>query len=152
MIRTTSRSRAAKNRLHRLDPLLGSWVIRGRTKGSRSDNVRGNLKAEWLPSGILLQLQGEIRVGRFSARTLEIVGSDPSKGAFPAYVYSDLSESPFLYYWSIRGNTIRHEGGRAEFVGRFSQAGRLLTGGWRPKRGVRSSDANTYDVTMTKMD
>ncbi len=68
--------------LRRLDPLVGTWTIAGRTLGAEQDDVTGTVTIDWLPGGFFLQLRGELRVERMEVQSLEVVHYDPSTGAF----------------------------------------------------------------------
>lgn len=138
--------------LKRLGKLIGTWVIRGRTLDAARVNIRGTVRIEWLPGGLLMQQRGELRVAKFRARSVEIVGYDAASKSFPSFVYTDLGEDPLPYRWEVRGDTIVHSGLGARFTGKFSNDGRTLSGGWRPEAGQKATAANAYEVTMTRLD
>ena len=95
--------------------------------------------------------RGEIHVGGFRARSLEIIGYDPRTKTFPSYVYSDLSGVPSRYHWDVRGNVVKHWTEGAMYTGRFSEDGNRLLGGWRPAKGRKRTSRNTYDATMFRI-
>jgi Protein of unknown function (DUF1579) len=137
--------------LRRLGKLVGTWAIRGRTVGAARVDIRGTVRIEWLPGGLLMQQRSELRVGKVRVRSVEIVGYDPRNRTFPSFVYSNLEANPLPYRWEVRGDTIVHAGLGARFTGTFSEDARTLSGGWRPEGGQKATAANTYDVTMTRV-
>lgn len=138
--------------LKRLGKLIGTWSIRGRTLDSAKVNIRGTVRIEWLPGGLLMQQRSELRVGNLRARSLEIVGYDSVSRTFLSFVYSNLEDDPLPYRWEARGDTIVHSGLGARFAGKFSNDGRTLSGSWRPDPGHKATVANAYDVVMTRVD
>lgn len=138
--------------MRRFAVLLGTWRIRGRTLGSQRDNIRGKVVVEWLHAGMLLQLRSELRVGGYSATSLEIVGYDRSDDSFAGFVYGTVTEVPLNYSWRIRGRSVEHAGLGATFRGRLDPRGRTLIGRWRADSGVTPAPQNTYDVVMTRID
>jgi hypothetical protein len=82
---------------------------------------------------------------------LEIIRYDPRTKVFPGQVFSDLRGKPTEYWWDVKGNVVKHWTKDAIYTGRFSKNGRVLSGGWRPKKGVKSTPGNTYDAVMTKV-
>src|SRR5690242_15547086 len=84
--------------LKRLEKLLGTWELKGRTLGAREDNIRGWTSIEWLPGGFFLQLRGELEFMGDRIQSLELIGYDPATKSFPAWVYSNLDGQPLPYY------------------------------------------------------
>jgi hypothetical protein len=138
--------------LQRLERLVGTWDIKGRTLGSTGDNIRGKVTIEWLPGGFFLQLRGEMQVGEFAVWSLEIVGYDPSAETFPSAVYSDMGGTPVPYQWDIQGKTLMHSGAGAKYTGTFSQDGNTIIGGWRPVGDQEATEGNAYDAIMTRVE
>jgi hypothetical protein len=62
-----------------------------------------------------------------------------------------MNGSPLQYFWDARGNTVMHWTKGAKYTGKFSSNGRVLSDGWRPDKGVKSTPGNTYDATMTRL-
>jgi hypothetical protein len=147
----SSESDEPRSPLRHLGKLVGTWVIRGRTLDAAKMNIRGEVRIDWLPGGLLMQQRSELRVGTIKVRSVEIVGYDSTNKTFPSFVYSNLEEDPLPYYWDVRGDTIVHSGLGARFTGTFSKDGRTLSGGWRPEAGQKATAGNTYDVTMTRV-
>ena len=137
--------------MKRLARLVGVWKIEGRTLDSKLDKIRGRVSIGWLPGGFFMLQRGEIRLGGFRARSLEIIGYDPRTKTFPSYVYSDLSGVPSRYHWDVRGNVVKHWTEGAMYTGRFSEDGSRLSGGWRAARGKKRTPGNTYNATMFRI-
>lgn len=137
--------------LRRLDKLVGTWRLTGRTLDSPQDDISGQTTIEWLPGGFFLQQRGEIQVKGFTLQSLEIIGYDPSTNVFSAYVYSNMGGIPLPYYWDVQGDTVTHWTEGSKYTGTFSADGKILSGGWRPV-GVEAHSGNAYDATMIRID
>ncbi len=137
--------------LKRLDRLVGTWIIKGRTFDSPEDNISGRTIAEWLPGGFFLQLRGEMEMTDFHVHSLEIIGYDPVTDTFPSTVYSDLGGVPSTYHWDVQGDVVTHWDETSKYTGRFSEDGNTLVGGWRPKEGQGGPDNVGYDAIMTRV-
>ncbi|GAC1662194.1 MAG: hypothetical protein PVS3B1_37790 [Ktedonobacteraceae bacterium] len=138
--------------LGRLEKLVGTWKLTGRTRSSQQDNITGWTTFEWLPGKFFLQAVGEITFEGARMQSLEIIAYDPERKTFPASVYSSMSGTVFSYQWDIQGNTVIHAGLGATYRGMFSEDGKMLIGGWRPDEGRESTDGNTYDATMIRVE
>jgi len=135
--------------LKRLEKLVGTWEIRGRTPDAKEDNILGRMTCEWMPGGFFLTQRGEIHFGGSTIRTLEIIGYDPASDTFAASVYSDMSGAVLAYHWDVRGNTVTHWTATDKYTGTFSEDGRILSGGWKP---IASKGGMAYDAVMTRVD
>ena len=138
--------------LARLQPLIGTWVLTGRTLDSQVDNIAGRVTIEWLPGGIFMLQRGEISMPSFgmSVHSLEILGYDPEADTFPSTVYSDLGGTPAAYCWQVRGNTVMHWTKGSRYTGTCSEDGTTLAGGWRPE-GEEAEPGGAYDATMIRV-
>src|SRR5436853_205014 len=87
--------------LKRLDRLVGTWNLTGRTADSNVDNINGWSTFEWLPGGFFLKITGETTVGDFKVQSLEIIGYDPVAQNFPSKVYGNYSGDIGSYYWKF---------------------------------------------------
>ncbi|MDQ3005333.1 MAG: DUF1579 domain-containing protein [Chloroflexota bacterium] len=76
--------------LKRLDVLIGTWDLKGRTLDSDEDNISGWNTFEWLPGGFFLKSTGEINFKGALIQSLEIIGYDPESRTFPSNVYSNV--------------------------------------------------------------
>ena len=137
--------------LKRLDVLLGTWDLKGRTLDSDKDNITGWNTFEWLPGGFFLKSTGEINFKGALIQSLEIIGYDPESHTFPSNVYSNLDGNVLPYDWNVEGNTVRHSDKTSTYAGTISEDGQTLSGGWRPKHGEQESPENSYDAIMTRV-
>jgi Protein of unknown function (DUF1579) len=135
--------------LRRLEKLVGTWELKGRTLDSKEDNITGWTTFEWMPGGFFLQISGEITFQGLRMQSVEIIAYDPTSQTFPANVYSSLSGTVLSYKWDVHGNTVIHSGLGATYTGTFSEDGNMLIGGWRPDEGMESTDGNTDDHQKT---
>lgn len=155
---TNSKSASAANvrlpkphpALKRLERLVGTWKLTGRTFDSKVDNIRGNVTIEWLPGGFFLQMRGMIRMEGFEVQSLEIVGYDAATKTFPATVYSNMEGEPARYYWQVQGNRVTHWTKGSKYTGTFSKDGQTLSGGWRPDKGIKDTAGSSYAAVMTR--
>ncbi len=137
--------------LKRLEVLVGTWMLTGRTLTSKEDNITGKVTIEWLPGGFFLQQRGEIEMLGQKFQSLEIVGYDPISQTFPSTVYSSMNGTPASYEWDIQGDLVMHWTEGSKYTGQLSPDGNTLTGGWRPEFGVAENSGNTYDATMSRV-
>ena len=137
--------------LKRLEKLVGTWALTGRTLNAAEDNITGWTTFEWLPGEFFLKSFGEITFQGILIQSLEIIAYDPKSRTFRSNVYSNLSGDVLSYAWDMQGNTVIHAGLGAKYTGTFSTDGNTLTGGWRPDDGTASSNDNTYDAVMTRV-
>jgi hypothetical protein len=138
--------------LGRLERLVGTWKLTGRTLSSPEDNITGWTTFEWLPGGFFLQAVGEITFQGTRMHSLEIIAYDPERKRFPSSVYSSMTGTIFSYEWDMQGNTVIHAGLGATYTGTFSEDGKRLIGGWRPDEGITNTDGNTYDAIMIRVE
>lgn len=136
--------------IRRFAPLIGKWLLRGRTLDSAEDNIFGWNTFEWLPGGHFLKSEGEITFKGFVMQSVEIIGYDASSQTFPASVYSSMSDEVFPYVWDFDGSTLTHAGSGARYTGTLSPDGDTLTGGWRPDTGP-ATEGSAYDAIMTRV-
>ena len=138
--------------LGRLEKLVGTWELTGRTLSSKEDNITGWTTFEWMPGGFFLQAVGEINFKGFIMQSLEVIAYDPERKTFPSSVYSSMSGTVLSYEWDVQGNIVIHSGLGATYTGTFSEDGNMLIGGWRPNEGTESTDGATYDATMRRVE
>jgi hypothetical protein len=141
--------------LRRLDPLVGTWSIRGRTLGSDTDNVQARTAFDWLPGGFFLRQTFEADFAGMQIRSLELIGYDPSSDTFPSTVYSSLVGVPIPYRYDVRGRDVTITtglGGGATMTGRIGEDGDTFSGGWRPNPGVGDPGNVAYDFVATRVE
>ena len=137
--------------LKRLDQLVGSWTMKGRTLDSDEDNISGRVTFEWLPGGFFLQQRFEMDFAGFEIQSLELIGYDPETEAFSSLVYSNLWGTPLPYKWDLRDDVLEISTDASEFRGTFSEDGDSFSGGWRPKPGMEGPDNIPYDISGTRV-
>jgi len=140
--------------LKRLEPMVGTWSIRGRTLGSTEENVSGRTTFEWLPGGFFLKQTFEAEFMGMTILSLELIGYDPASDTFPSSVYSNLAGVPIPYRYDIRGKdvTITTDlGGGATMTGRISEDGTTFSGSWRPNAGAEAAGNVPYDFVGTRV-
>ncbi len=137
--------------LSRLEKLVGTWELKGRTLNSKEDNISGWSTFEWLPGGFFLQIRGEITFKGLRSQSVEIISYDPTSQTFPSNVYSDMSGNVLPYQWDVQGNIVTHWTKGAKYTGTLSEDGNTLDGGWRPDEGAEITDGAAYDATMTRV-
>ncbi len=137
--------------LKRLDKLVGSWTMKGRTLDSNEDNISGRTTFEWLPGGFFLQQRIEMNFAGFEIQSLELIGYDPETEAFSSLAYSNLLGTPAPYKWDLQDDVLRISTEASKFEGRFSEDGDTFSGGWRPIPGMEGPDNIPYDISGTRV-
>ena len=138
--------------LGRLDRLVGSWDMRGRTLDSDEDNIHGRSHLEWLPGGFFLQQRIEMDFAGFvEIQSLELIGHDPETGAFSSLAYSNLFGAPAPYSWDLRDDVLEISTEASRFRGTFSEDGDAFSGGWRPVPGMEGPENIPYDIGGTRV-
>lgn len=144
--------------LHRLDRLVGTWRMVGRSLDSDVDNIRGTTTYEWLHGdgdvGFFLQQDMEMDYDGMRIRSHELIGYDPGTKAFSSHVYSNMAPDPWPYQWDVRGDeltiSIEHGPMSATFRGTFSPDGSSITGSWRPRPGADEKINAPYDIRLLR--
>jgi hypothetical protein len=146
--------------LVRLDRLVGRWSMKGRSLGSKDDNISGTTTFSWLHghkgTSFFLQQDMELDYAGTKIKSREIIGYNPKTKAFSSYVYSNMAPDPWPYAWDVQGEviTISIKSGPmdATFNGKFSSDGNVFSGGWRPNPGADEVINAPYDITVTRID
>ena len=136
--------------LKRLDKLVGSWTMKGRTLDSEDDNISGRTTFEWLPGGFFLQQRIEMDFAGFEIQSLELIGYDPETRAFSSLVYSNVWGAPAPYKWDLQDDVLRISTEASKFEGTFSEDGNTFSGGWRPIPGMEGPGNIPYDISGTR--
>jgi Protein of unknown function (DUF1579) len=139
--------------LRQFDRFIGTWQMRGRTRGSGVDDVTGTASYAWLPGGFFLEQRTKIDFTGFVVEGVEIIRYDPETGTFPSTVYPSMVGAPLPYRWKLDGDevTITAEALHATFRGRWSPDGESFSGGWRGDPGHENDPGNiAYDVWGTR--
>lgn len=147
--------------LKRLDRLVGSWQLTGRTRGSDAADITGTATYQWLhkvddaETGFFLQQDMEMDYAGQPIRSRELIGYEPRTKAFSSHVYSNMAPDPWPYAWDIQGDlwtiSIRHGPMDATFTGRFAADGNSFSGSWRPSPGADETVNAPYDISGTRV-
>lgn len=140
--------------LKRLEGLVGTWNLKGRTLDSKMDNVSALTTFEWLPGRFFLKQSFEADFMGMKIQSLELIGYDPKSDTFPSTVYSSLVGDPIPYRYDVRGKdvTITTDlGGGARMMGKISEDGNTFSGGWRPNPGKEGPGNVEYDFVGTRV-
>ena len=140
--------------LRRLEALVGTWTLKGRTLDSKDDNFSGRTMFEWLPGGFFLKQTFEADFMGMRIQSLELIGHDPSSDTFPSTVYSSLVGVPIPYRYDVRGKdvTITTDlAGGAKMTGKISEDGNTFSGGWRPLPGKEGPGNVAYDFVGSRV-
>jgi uncharacterized protein YndB with AHSA1/START domain len=137
--------------LKRLDKLVGSWTMKGRTLDSEGDNISGRTTFEWLPGGFFLQQRFEMNFAGIEIQSLELIGYNPETKAFSSLVYSNLWGAPLPYQWDLQDDVLKISTEASKFEGRFSEDGNTFSGGWRPIPGMEGPGNVPYDISGARV-
>jgi hypothetical protein len=141
--------------LKRLEPLIGTWKLKGHAVGSDEYNIKGTTRFKWL-SDFFLQQDMEMDYAGKPIRSHELIGYNPETKAFSSFVYSNMAPDPWPYEWDIQGDqwtiSIKHGPMDAKFTGKFSADGKSFSGGWRPAPGADEKVNTAYDIQGTRVD
>src|SRR5262245_61931794 len=139
--------------LHRLDPLVGTWQMKGRPVGATRDSITGTSTYRWLPGGFFLQQQMSMNYDGKQIESQELIGYDPETKAFTSQVYSNMAPDPWPYQWDVRDGdwtiSIEHGPMNAKFKGHID--GDTFKGGWRPRPGADEAINTPYDIEGTRV-
>ena len=146
--------------LARLDRLVGQWSMKGRSLGSKDDNISGTTIFNWLHghrgTSFFLQQDMGLDYAGTQIKSREIIGYNPKTKAFSSYVYSNMAPDPWPYEWDVQGDTItisiKSGPMDATFHGKFSADGNVFSGGWRPNPGADEVINAPYDITVKRID
>lgn len=144
--------------LARLERLVGTWRLSGRTLGANKDDVSGTTTFGWLHDDegqrFFMQQDMELDYAGTPIRSHELIGYDPKTKAFASFVYSNMAGDPWPYTWNVEGDmltiAIKHGPMDATYTGTFAADGQSFSGGWRPNKGADEEINAPYDITATK--
>ncbi len=144
--------------LKRLDRLVGTWDMKGKSMGSDKENISGTTTYKWLHgaagTGFFLLQEMDMDYAGQRIKSHEVIGYNPKTKAFSSYVYSNMAPDPWPYEWDIQGDTltisIKHGPMDAKFTGKFAPDGESFSGGWRPNPGADETINAPYDITVSR--
>jgi len=144
--------------LRRLDRLVGTWRMKGKTAGSHEENIVGTTTFKWLGesgASFFLQQDMDMDYAGTPIKSHELIGYNPKTKAFSSYVYSNMAPDPWPYEWDVQGDTltisIDHDAMRAMFTGKFAPDGNGFSGSWRPSPGADETINAPYDISASRM-
>jgi hypothetical protein len=142
--------------LKRLEFLVGTWELKGRTIGSEEDNVTGEARFEWLPGGFFLRQRVTLDfAGMVHVESEELIGYDPKTEAFSSRVFSNMSPEALPYEWDVRDGSmtisVSHGPLDATFKGQVGDDGNSFSGGWRPNPGADELVNAPYDIAGARV-
>lgn len=141
--------------LKRMEKLVGTWTMKGRTLDSKEGNVFGQNTFEWLPGGFFLQQRVELNFMGMEIQSLELIGYNPETQSLTSQVYSNQSPVPLPYRWDLQDDiltiSVAYGPLDATFTGKFSQDGESFSGGWRPNPGADETINVPYDIGGTRV-
>lgn len=136
--------------LKSLEPLIGSWTLKGHLTGSDEENITGRTTFKWLPGGFFLQQDAEINFMGMVIVSREIIGFDAQSKTLKSQVFSNLSPNPWPYEWEVTGDelVIRVNYGAldATFTGNING----FTGAWVPNPGADPAANVAYEITSER--
>lgn len=145
--------------LKRLDRLVGTWGMKGKSIGSDEVNITGKAVFDWVHgdagASFFLQQDMDMDYAGTPIKSRELIGYDPKTKAFPSRVYSNMAPDPWPYEWTLKGDTltitINHGAMNATFTAVFASDDSRLSGGWRPNPGADEAINAPYDITLTRL-
>src|SRR5262245_18056019 len=90
--------------LRKLNRLVGTWEVQGRTLGADRYDVSAQIMFEWLPGGFFLELHVDLNFAGSPVLGLEIIRYDPATGRFPSTVFSSMIGTPIPYEHELEGD------------------------------------------------
>ncbi len=88
--------------LKRLDMMVGTWDLKGRTVDSKVDNVFARNTFEWLPGGFFLKSIFDCTLLGGKIWSLELIGYDIQSNVFPSTDFSNLVVFPIPYRYEVK--------------------------------------------------
>ena len=144
--------------LNRLNRLVGTWTLSGRSIGSDRDNISGTTTFRWLhdaAGSFFLQQDMALDYDGQPIKSHELIGFDPKTNAFSSLVFSNMAPDPWPYTWDVKGEdltiSIKKSPMDATFKGEFGSDGNSFSGGWRPNPGADPAINAPYDIVATRV-
>lgn len=138
--------------LKKLEPLVGSWELKGHLTGSNEENITGKTTFTWLVGGFFLQQDINLNFMGMPIVSREIIGYDGESKKFSSLVYSNMSPVAVPYTWDVDGDdltiTVKYGPFDATFTGKI---GNKYGGAWKPNPGADPNANVAYEVTSTRI-
>jgi len=137
--------------LKKLEPLVGSWKLKGHLTGSTEESISGHATFQWLDGGFFLQQDIELDFMGMPIKSRELVGYDAATKKFSSQVFSNMSPMPLPYTWDVDGDkliiTVKYGPLDATFTGSLSE----FHGAWKPNPGADPSVNVAYELTSERI-
>lgn len=138
--------------LKKLEPLVGSWKLKGHLTGSTDENIIGHTTFQWLAGGFFLQQDVELNFLGMPIKSHEIIGYDAETKTFSSLVYSNMSPVALPYTWDVEGEkltiTVKYGPFDATFTGSIVGT---FNGAWKPNPGADPNVNVAYEITSERM-
>ena len=138
--------------LKQLEPLVGSWKLKGHLTGSSEENITGEATFEWLPGRYFLQQTIELNFMGMLIQSREIISCHPETKMFSSLVYSNMSPVPLPYTWDVDGDnltiSVQYGALDATFTGRIGDG---FKGAWKPNPGADPQVNVAYELTGERL-
>ena len=139
--------------LKKLEPLVGSWELKGHLTGSSEENITGKATFEWLPGGYFLQQTLELNFMGMPIKSREIISYNPETTMFSSLVYSNMSPVPLPYTWDVHGDnlaiSVKYGALDATFTGRIGDG---FGGAWKANPGADPQANVAYELTGNRVE
>lgn len=132
--------------LKALDPLIGSWLLKGHLTGSDEVTITGKTTFSWLPGGFFLQQDATIDFMGTRIQSREIIGYDAKSQALESLVYSNLAPDPWPYRWAIDGDILTIGVNYGPLDATFTGNIGTFSGGWVPNPGADPAANVAYEI------
>lgn len=138
--------------LRALEPLVGTWVLKGHLTGNDEGTITGRTTFAWLPGGFFLQQDATISFLGNVIQSREIIGYDPQTQSLESLVYSNLAPVPWPYHWAVDGGnltiTVNYGLLDATFTGSLDD----FSGRWEPNPGADPTANIAYEIVSERAD
>jgi hypothetical protein len=139
--------------LKKLEPLVGTWELKGHLTGSKEENISGRTTFQWLPGGFFLQQDIELNFMGLPIKSHELIGFDPETRKLSSLVYSNMSPLALPYTWDVEGDrltiTVKYGPLDATFTGSVSGK---FAGAWKPNPGADPKVNVAYELSGRRIE
>ncbi|MBG0741139.1 DUF1579 family protein [Paeniglutamicibacter antarcticus] len=136
--------------LKALQPLVGTWLLRGHLSGSDEVTITGRTTFSWLSGGFFLQQDAAINFMDTLIESREIIGYNAQSQALESSVYSNLAPDPWPYRWGIDGDVLTISVNYGPLDSTFKGNIRSFSGGWIPNPGADPTANVAYGIVSER--
>lgn len=137
--------------LKKLEPLVGSWRLKGHLTGSTEESITGRATFQWLDGGFFLQQDIELDFMGTSIKSRELIGYNAENKKFSSLVYSNMSPVALPYTWDVKDDiltiTVNYGPLDATFTGSLTK----FNGAWKPNPGADPNVNIAYELTSERI-